>query len=311
MSRKRDPKAPKDLTDEQRQMLCRDPYLTDLRRQRDVLRRDMCFGGKSTASARGTDIHRRHSELGKAISRRRVELRRKGWDEVKKAYHRAMPVLEIDKQIDAMMRVESGDVADAKLEDDWTPPVPSFWCQEHERVADAFFGPTAETLTGTEALSRRIQIINDLVALCGLRQPPERGPKVDWSKFEEQIRLDDPESSDSSDNSTTSPTDEATSEGSSQTNDLAFPTDQCIFCAGDVTLRTFHPRAKQRPDSLRRHVANQHLGRFSETDPVSCPHRVCSETGVGLFPNRVVWLNHAAGVHQYDLNIQLHRLSSK
>ena len=43
MSRKRDPKAPKDLTDEQRQMLCRDPYLTDLRRQRDVLRRDMCY----------------------------------------------------------------------------------------------------------------------------------------------------------------------------------------------------------------------------------------------------------------------------
>jgi Protein of unknown function (DUF3435) len=146
-------------------MLCRDPYLTDLRRQRDVLRRDMCFGGKSIVSARGTDIHRRHSELGKAISRRRVELRRKGWDEVKKAYHRAMLVLEIDKQIDAMMGVESGNVADAKLEDDWTPPVPSFWCQEHERVADAFFGPTAETLTGTEALSRRIQIINDLVAL--------------------------------------------------------------------------------------------------------------------------------------------------
>ena len=143
---------------------------------------------------RGTDIHRRHSELGKAISRRRVELRRKGWDEVKKAYHRAMPVLEIDKQIDAMMGVELGNVADAKLEDDWTPPVPSFWCQEHERVADAFFGPTAETLTGTEALSRRIQIINDLVALCGLRESSRRGPKmdkIDWSQFEEPIDLND------------------------------------------------------------------------------------------------------------------------
>jgi len=32
MSRKRDPNAPKDLTDEQRQMLCRDPHLTNLRR---------------------------------------------------------------------------------------------------------------------------------------------------------------------------------------------------------------------------------------------------------------------------------------
>jgi hypothetical protein len=29
------------------------------------------------------------------------------------------------------------------------------------------------------------------------------------------------------------------------------------------------------------------------------------------FPNREVWLNHAAIVDQYDLKIQLHRLSSK
>jgi hypothetical protein len=98
-----------------------------------------------------------------------------------------------------------------------------------------------QTLTGTEALSRRIQIINDLVALCGLRQPPERGSKVDWSKFEEQICLDDPESSDSSDNSTTSSTDEATSEGSSQTNGLTFPTDQCIFCAPFIRERNSGP----------------------------------------------------------------------
>jgi len=55
-----------------------------------------------------------------------------------------------------MMGVDSGDVAAVELEDDWTPPTPSFWCQEHERVADAFFGPTAEMLTRNEALSRRI-----------------------------------------------------------------------------------------------------------------------------------------------------------
>jgi Protein of unknown function (DUF3435) len=83
-------------------MLCRDPHLT--------LSREIRFGGKSLSSARGTEIHRRHSELGKAISRRRQELRRKGRDQVKEAYHSAMPFLEIDKQIDAMMGVDSGDV---------------------------------------------------------------------------------------------------------------------------------------------------------------------------------------------------------
>jgi Protein of unknown function (DUF3435) len=302
MNRNRDPKAPKGLTDEQCKMLCRDRYLIGLRKEREALRREMCFGGKRLSSAQGTAMYQRHKDLGKAITRRRQELRRLGWAKVKQAYHSAMPVLEIDRQIDAMLGVESGDVACVEFEDDWTPPMPSFWCQEHKRVADAFFGPTAETLTGDEALSQRIQVINDLVALSEMRQPSERGPKVDWSKFEEQIRLDDTDRS----------TDEAKSEGSSQTNNLAFPNDQCIFCAGDVTLRTFHPRAKkQRPDSLRRHVANQHLSRFAKTDPVSCPHRVCRETGVDPFPNREVWLNHAATVHQYELNIQLHRLSSK
>ena len=307
MNRNRDPKAPKGLTDEQCKELCHDRHLIGLRTERETLRREMCFGGKRLSSARGTAKYQRHQDLGKAITRRRQELRRMGWARVKEAYHSAMPALEIDKQIDAMLGVESGNVDRVESEDDWTPPVPSYWCQEHARVADAFFGPTAETLTGDEELSRRIQVINDLVTLSEMRQPSGRGPKVDWSKFEEQIRLDDTENS-----STTRSTDEAQSECSSQTNNLAFPIDQCIFCAGDVTLRTFHPRAKkQRPDSLRRHVANQHLSRFAETDPVSCPHRVCRETGVDPFPNREIWLNHAATVHQYDLNIQLHRLSSK
>jgi len=63
------------------------------------------------------------------MERRDVEeLRREGWDKVKEAYHKAMPILEIDKQINTMMGVESGDVAAAELEDDWTPPTPSFSC---------------------------------------------------------------------------------------------------------------------------------------------------------------------------------------
>jgi hypothetical protein len=305
MNRNRDPKAPKDLTDEQRQILCRDSYLIDLRKKRGTLRREMCFGGKSIPSARGTEIHRRYTELGKAITRRWQELRRMGWDKVKQAYHSAMPILEVDKQIDAMMGVECADVALPELEDDWTPPTPTFWCKEHERIADAFFGPTAETLTGAKALSRRIQVINDLVALCELREPPKRGPKMDWSKFDEEIDLD------GTDSSSANPIDDVKSEDASQTADLNFPTDQCIFCAGDDTLRTFHLRAKQRPDSLRRHVENQHLCRFSATECVSCPHRVCSGTSVAPFANREVWLNHAAVVHKYDLNIQLGRLSSK
>ena len=302
MNRNRDPKAPKDLTDEQRQILCRDEYLIDLRKQRDALRREMCFGGQSLSRAKGSDMHRRHKELGKAITRRRQELRRVGWDQVKKSYHSEMPVLEIDKQIDAMLGVESGEVALAEFEDDWIPPAPSFLSKEHERVADAFFGPTAETLTGAEALSRRIQVVNDLAVLCELREPPKRGPKLNWSRYDEKIDLD------RTDTSTAESSDNVKSEDTSQIPDLSFPTDRCMFCAGDTTLRTFHPRSKQRPDSLRRHLENQHLSRL--TEQVDCPHHACKEKGAKPFANREVWLNHAAVVHRYNLKVQLPRLSS-
>ena len=141
MNRNRDPKAPKDLTDEQRQQLSRNPFLLDLRTKREALRREICFGGKALSDAKGTDMHRQHAELGKAITRRRQELRRMGWDQVKKTYHCEMPIMEIDKQIDAMLGLESDSLKVPEPEDDWTPPIPTFGCKEHERVADAFLAP--------------------------------------------------------------------------------------------------------------------------------------------------------------------------
>jgi hypothetical protein len=142
-----------------------------------------------------------------------------------------MPVSEIDRQLDTMLGVEVNEAIPEEDEAEWTPPMPSFWYQEHERVADAFFGPTAETLTGTEALSRRIQVINDLVALCELRQPSGREQRTDWSRFEEDIDLD------GADSATVESTDDTASGGSLHTADLIFPADQCMFCTFDKTLR--------------------------------------------------------------------------
>jgi hypothetical protein len=62
ISRKRDTNVPKDLTDEWRQLLCRDPHLTNLRRQREALSREIRFGGEFLS--RGTEMYRR-SELAR------------------------------------------------------------------------------------------------------------------------------------------------------------------------------------------------------------------------------------------------------
>ena len=55
---------------------------------------------------------------------------------------------------------------------------------EHERITDAFFGPDAETLTGEEALSRRIQVIDDLVVIFQLEEPSLRAKMCRWAEFE-------------------------------------------------------------------------------------------------------------------------------
>ena len=177
MHRKGGPDAPQDLTDEQRCTLC-GPYLTSLCHERAALHLQMRFVGKSISSAKGTEIYQHFSELGKAINRRRQELRRKGKAQVRKTYFDAIPATELDKQIDAMIGVESSNLDDVEFKNDWTPSTPSFCFPEHERTADAFFGPTVETLTGDEALSRRIQVIHDLSLFVVFESRPNVGR--DW-----------------------------------------------------------------------------------------------------------------------------------
>ena len=56
---------------------------------------------------------------------------------------------------------------------------------ERARLADAFFGPDAESVDGERALTRRIQVITDLAALCELRESSRRGKSFNWNKGEE------------------------------------------------------------------------------------------------------------------------------
>lgn len=85
---------------------------------------------------------------------------------------------------------------------------------------------------------------------------------MDWSRSEEDIDLDGTDSTSM---------DDTESDGSLQIADLIFQV---------------HRRAKQRPDSLRRRVENQHLSRFPATDRVTCPGPACNDAGVAPFLER-------------------------
>jgi hypothetical protein len=80
-----------------------------------------------------------------------------------------MPVAEIDKQIDQLLG-ESPDIHLVDVTEEWNPPIPEYPFVERARIADVFFGPDAESTDGEKTLSRRIQVVSDLAALCKMRQ---------------------------------------------------------------------------------------------------------------------------------------------
>ena len=299
MNRKRDPRAPKEATIEQRRSASSNGELVELRRKRRRLRAEMVMAyGSVKNTPADSEARRKHTELSQEITRVRQVVDREAISQAKEDYFTTMPVAEINKQIDLLLGCDSGETSQNAGEDEWQPAKPEFSTVEQARIADAFFGPEAETLTGEEALARRIQVIEDLVGLCPLEEPSLRAKKRKWSEVEDDSDADSDANSDASlkqeEENTLSP----------QHDSFEFTTDQCIFCAANVGARTFYPRKKQRPDSLRRHLENQHLNRFAEGEVVQCPREIC---GGQKFESVYIWLNHAARVHKYDLHVKLHR----
>src|SRR5256714_9563588 len=85
------------------------------------------------------------------------------------------------KQVDQLL-VKSPDIDSADVAEEWNPPIPEYPFVERARIADAFFGPDAESIDGEGTLARRIQVVGDLAALCKLRQPSRRGKPFNWNK---------------------------------------------------------------------------------------------------------------------------------
>jgi len=156
-----------------------------------------------------------------------------------------------------MLGQNSGTASAESGEDEWEPPRPTFSSAEHEQIADAFFGPDAETLIGEEALSRPIQVINDLVAFCQLEEPSLRAKMCRWAEFEDVADADVKSMKENS--------------SSPQPDPYELPSDQCIFCANKEGLRTFRPRKKQRLDSLRPRPSSDHGLHAAGTCPAKLP----------------------------------------
>lgn len=221
-----------------------------------------------------------------------------------------MPIVEIDKQIDHLQGKSTDTDSSDITADEWDPPVSRYVCTARARIADTFFGPEAEPMTGEKALTRRIQVIDDVAALCKLREPSRRGKSFDWNEEDmvngdshrllEQAELD------------TKTTATVPREPSSR---------QCPFCFFDNSLpEAARKRELARPDSLRRHILRVHLNRASrhgygfrgfprhhydqssressyestEDSVISCPDPACD--GI-LLKGQRHYMSHSAKIH--------------
>jgi hypothetical protein len=229
--------------------------------------------------------------------------------EFREDYFDTMPGVEIDKQIDQLLGESSNiDSADAsKISEEWNPPIPEYPFVERARIVDAFFGPDAESLDGERALTRRIQVVTDLAALCKLRESSRRRKPFNWNK-EEKITDDSVLHLDIEDIKTVKPS------SLSPPVSLRPSADQCPFCFFEEGLsEKDRMRPFSRIDSLRRHVLRVHLNQASRHDyglrglaqshsespsedgPIICPVPVCD--GLVLRGQRH-YQNHSVRVHK-------------
>ena len=176
MNRHRDHLAPSDLTDGQLEGIRNVDRIRSLRIQRLALKNEIraLYGTFKKAERADPDRYRAHEAVVKELARVRAVYRREKKVEFREDYFDTMPGVEVDKQIDRLLG-KSPDIDSEDMVEEWNPPISKYPFLEQARIADAFFGPDAESLNGERALARRIQIVTDIVALYKLRESPRRG----------------------------------------------------------------------------------------------------------------------------------------
>lgn len=292
MTKDWDPLAPIGITAEQAQALGSIPHIADLHQRQKELTIDLRFAVNEVESAQ---LSHTITELKKEIKRVKQAHRREANAQVRNQYFEEMPVLELQKQIKQLNQPSSAINTSEQMQSDLDkpdPPIPEYIFEERARIANAFWGPNAGTLAGEAALHQRIQVVEDLAALCHLREQRVPGRRI--NNYE----------SDSIAKSSSS------IEGVKHKSDspgipLHCPLSQCIVCFNELGPRLTHEFT--RIDSIRRHVQDKHAAKMAPA--YKCEHPACR--GIEPPGNLKAFLRHAAKVHNYDIRMRPDRRSCR
>lgn len=178
-----------------------------------------------------------------------------------------MPTIEVDKQIDQLVDNPDADLSDSEhMDEDQNPSIPEYVFPERARIVEVFYGPKAETLENDLALARRIQVMKDMTALCGLWEPNHWGRIVNWNKEDDT-------------------NDKLKHEDSPLGPDVVkCPIDVCITCLGLCIRSGRRPRKFRRNDSLRRHPIDVHFKQMTNDAAIHCILHSQTECGFTNLP---------------------------
>ncbi|KAK2813885.1 hypothetical protein FQN50_000286 [Emmonsiellopsis sp. PD_5] len=108
----RDPRVPKELSDEQKTAIERDPQLVKLSDRQKSLSKLIKRKHGSIVKAKGTELHRQYTEIGDTIRTERQSLYRVAFERMRDEFYATIVTIEIERQLLGLSVSEISEVED-------------------------------------------------------------------------------------------------------------------------------------------------------------------------------------------------------
>ena len=280
MSRRIDPRRPKELTEAQSASIRQEEDIQELRGRRDELFQRIRHQFTFVYRAKGQAIYDQYEEAKRAVDRKIKARERELMKQIQKEYDAVAPVQDMRAQLEGDVELLSPILC--------TSGRVRYAFVERSRIAKAFFDPLS-TCGAKDDMDWRVSIVDDMVSLCirqeGVFRKARRTRRI-------QVRKRDP------DDDAERPLNAVKSESKSDSSiAYLFPVRckpfQCLYCLGDTGLpleeRLHNLGSKY---SLQRHFDRRHP--FRPREPCPFPHPECAAVTLDTVMH---FKNHAATVH--------------
>ena len=280
MSRRIDPRRPKELTEAQSASIRQEEEIQELRGRRDELFQRIRHQFTFIYRAEGQAIYDQYEEAKRAVDRKIKARERELMKEIQKEYYTIAPVQDMRAQLEGDVELLSPILCTSRRV--------RYAFVERSRIAKAFFDPLS-TCGAKDDMDWRISIVDDMVSLCIRQEGVFRK-----ARRTRRIQARERDSDDDAERPLKAVKFESESDSSIP---YLFPVRckpyQCLYCLGDTDLpleERLHSLGSKY--SLQRHFDRRHP--FRPREPCPFPHPECAAFTLDSVMH---FKNHAATVH--------------